>query len=131
LKHLTTVLLVGGGGFIGANLRYWLGGWVQDRAGVHFPWQTLAINVSGSLLIGLFLGLMAGTNWSPNWRLFIAIGVLGGYTTYSSFAWESLSLLQEGQTGRATMYVVGTALGSVMAAWVGLVIARVILGGRA
>ncbi|HXH61942.1 MAG TPA: fluoride efflux transporter CrcB [Fimbriimonadaceae bacterium] len=131
MKHLATVLLVGGGGFIGANLRYWIGGLIQSRAGADFPWQTMFANVTGSLVIGLFLGLMAGSNWNPNWRLFVAIGVLGGYTTYSSFSWESVAMLTEGQFGRAGVYIAFTAIGSVMAAWLGLVAARAMLGGRA
>jgi CrcB protein len=123
--------MVGGGGFLGANLRYWLGGWIQGRRNVEFPLETMVVNLTGSFAIGLFLGLMAGSNWSPSWRLFLAIGLLGGYTTFSSFAWESLNLLQEGQWGRATLYVISTAVGTVVAAWIGLVIARVMLGGNA
>ncbi len=131
MKNLVTVLLVGGGGFIGANLRYWLGGWIQAQRGVQFPVETMAINIVGSFVIGLFLGLAAGTNWNPNWRLFVAVGVLGGFTTYSSFAWESVQLLREGQVTRAALYVFGTALGTVLAAWLGLVASRVLLGGKA
>lgn len=130
MQHLITIGLVGGGGFIGANLRYWIGGWIQDRSGIHFPWQTLWINLSGSFLLGLFFGLMAGTNWHPNWRLFIGIGMIGGYTTYSTFAWESLSLLSRGQYERATFYFLGNAFGTIIAAWMGLVLARALLGGR-
>src|SRR5579862_8529567 len=95
-RNMDTVvktLLVGGGGFIGANLRYWVGGWIQNRLGATFPWHTLIINVSGSIVIGLLLGLVVALDWNPNWRLFGAIGILGGYTTYSSFAYEAVALL--------------------------------------
>lgn len=123
-------LLVGGGGFIGANIRYWIGGWIQARFDSTFPWQTMIINVSGSLIIGLLLGLMAALNWNPNWRLFGAIGILGGYTTYSSFAYEAVGLLGEREYFRALLYIEGTATLTVLGAWIGLVLARVLVGGR-
>ncbi len=130
METVTKVLLVGGGGFIGANARYWLGGLIQPKFGSTFPWGTMAINVSGSLVIGLFLGLMAGLDWSPNWRLFVAIGILGGYTTYSSFAYEAVNLLGQKEYLRALFYVEGTALFTVFAAWLGLVGARMVMGGK-
>lgn len=123
-------LLVGGGGFIGANIRYWIGGWIQARFDSTFPWQTMIINVSGSLIIGLLLGLMAALNWNPNWRLFGAIGILGGYTTYSSFAYEAVGLLGEREYFRALLYIEGTATLTVLGAWIGLVLARILVGGR-
>jgi len=124
------ILLVGTGGFVGANVRYWLGGLIQSRLGVTFPWQTMIINVSGSLVIGFFLGLLAGLNWSQNWRLFVAIGILGGYTTYSSFAYEAVGLLSEREYVRALFYIEGTALFTVLGAWIGLVLSRLVLGGN-
>ena len=81
MNVLMRFILVGSGGFLGANARYWLGGWIQERLGPAFPWQTLVINASGSLIMGAFMGLMLTENWDPGWRLFFAIGVLGGYTT--------------------------------------------------
>jgi CrcB protein len=89
------------------------------------------INVTGSMIIGLFMGLMTGLNWNPNWRLFFAIGILGGYTTYSSFAYESIGLLGNKQYVAALLYIEGTALLTVFGAWLGLVGSRLILGGRA
>lgn len=121
-------LLVGSGGFCGANLRYWLGGWIQSKLGVTFPWQTLIINVSGALLIGLFLEIAIQENWNPGLRLFIAIGVLGGYTTYSTFAYESLNLLNDKLYGWSLFYILGSAVFTVAAAWLGRFFARLILG---
>ena len=130
METVGKILLVGSGGFLGANIRYWLGGLIQSRLGSSFPWQTMIINVSGSLVIGFFLGLMAGLNWSQNWRLFVAIGILGGYTTYSSFAYEAVGLLSEREYVRALFYIEGTALFTVFGAWVGLVLSRLVLGGK-
>ncbi len=130
MDTVVKVLWIGSGGFIGANLRYWLGGLIQSKSNGSFPWETMIINVSGSFVIGLFMGLFAGLNWSPNSRLFVAIGVLGGYTTYSSFAYEALTMLGQRQYGWAFAYIEGTALLTVAGAWVGLVVSRVLLGGR-
>lgn len=124
-------LMVGAGGFLGANLRYWLGGWIQGLAGAGFPWGTVAVNLTGSLVIGLFMGLFTQLDWNPNWRLFVALGVLGGYTTYSTFAYEALRLFAERRWWAGLAYVEATAVGAVGAAWLGLVLARAILGGRA
>ena len=131
MKDLSTVFLVGSGGFLGANVRYWLGGLIQSRMGVIFPWQTLFINVSGSLIMGLFMGLMISENWSPSWRLFFAIGILGGYTTFSTFSYEAITLLSERSYLYGTLYIAGSALLCVLAAFIGIVLARAIAGGHA
>src|SRR5579863_8376227 len=129
METLTKILLVGAGGALGANARYWLQGWLIDRfsAGV---WSTFAINVTGSIVIGLFMGLSLELNWNPGWRLLVAIGVLGGYTTYSTFAYEAIGLLSNREYLKALLYIEGTAVLTILGAWLGLVAARVILGGR-
>ena len=131
MDWLTRSALVGIGGFLGANARYWLGGWIQVRLSLTFPWQTLIINVSGSALIGLFMGLALSENCSPNWRLFIAIGILGGYTTYSTFAYEAIKLLEDRSYGEAAFYFFGTAVFSALGAFLGLVLARTLTKGAA
>src|SRR5262249_22997522 len=82
---------------LGANGRYLLGTWIAQRYGTSFPYGTLVINVSGSFVIGLFLTLIAELFvLHPNWRLFFAVGFLGAYTTFSTFSYESVVLLQNG-----------------------------------
>lgn len=130
METVAKVFMVGSGGFIGANLRYWLGGLIQSRLGSTFPWQTMIVNVVGSLAVGIFLGLFFELRWNDNWRLLVAIGVLGGYTTYSTFAYEAVALLGNKEYGWALFYIEGTALLTVLGAWLGLVISRIILGGR-
>lgn len=129
MEGLIKSLYIGFGAFLGANARYWLGGWIQDKLGSTFPWQTFIVNVSGSILIGLFLELAFRENWDPHWRLFLAIGLLGGYTTFSTFSYESLNLLGEGSYWRAAAYIAGSAILCVAGAWLGRVGARALLGG--
>ena len=91
-----TYLLIGIGGFLGANARYLIGGWIAERYGTSFPYGTLVINVSGSFLIGFFLALTTERILAhPNWRLSLAIGFPGAYTTFSTFSFETFALVQE------------------------------------
>jgi CrcB protein len=126
---LTKALVIGAGGFLGANARYWLGGLIQSRAGATFPWGTFAINLLGSLAIGIFMEIAMREGWHPNWRLFVAVGVLGGFTTFSSFAYESVGLLSDKSYGAGSFYVFGSAILCVTGAWVGRILARLALGG--
>lgn len=122
-----TYLIIGLGGFLGANARYLLGGWIAERYGTSFPYGTLIINVSGSFAIGFFLGLISERFIvHPNWRLFFAIGFLGAYTTFSTFSFETLSLLQQ----RAFLLAVANMVGSVVlgqiAVLAGVILARLL-----
>lgn len=123
------IVIVGSGGFIGANLRYWLGGLIQSRLGSAFPWGTMIVNVTGAVAIGAFMYCALRENWHPNWRLFIAIGIFGGYTTYSTFAYESLHLFSERNFDTGMFYALGTATLTILAAWAGRVLAKIIVGG--
>ena len=125
------VFLVGLGGFIGTVGRYALGGWVSRlRPGAVFPYETLLINVLGCLAIGLLAalaetrGVLAGTT-----RAFLFIGVLGGFTTFSSFGYETFELLRDGQAGAAALSVGLQIVLGVGAVWAGHVLARLVWGG--
>lgn len=122
------MLLVAAGGAIGAALRYLLGGWLQSRLGPDFPWGTFVVNVSGCLLIGVVLGLTERGALPPEARLFLAVGVLGGYTTFSTFGYETLRLLQGGDLVAAALNASGQFALGLVAVYLGLVAAR-ILGG--
>ena len=90
--------MVGIGGFVGAIARYWLGSYIGEKMGTRFPYGTIVINISGSFLIGLILTLLAErTHWGPNWRYLIPIGFIGAYTTFSTFEYETLRTVQDGQ----------------------------------
>jgi fluoride exporter len=124
-------LWIGLGGFIGANTRYLLQQWAANRWGADFPYGTLLINVSGSFVIGLFLPLATGRlALPPEARLFVAVGFLGGYTTFSSFSYETLGLLEQGQWGPAALYFLGNTGLGMLGVFLGVVLARLIEGGQ-
>jgi CrcB protein len=117
--------------FLGAGLggvaRYAVGGWVQELGGAAFPWGTLAVNISGALLIGLLFRFSEGTALRPEWRLFGAVGFCGGYTTFSTFSFEAVKLLQDGQWQRAFGYALASVIGSIIAVLVGFSLAEFML----
>lgn len=122
-----SILIFFGAG-LGANLRYWLGGWVQSRTGSIFPWGTVFVNASGGLVMGLFMALILRQGWPLGWRLFFAIGVLGGYTTFSTFSYETIALFQERAYGLALGNIAISNLASIAACWLGIVITRATYG---
>jgi fluoride exporter len=120
-----TYLVIGTGGFLGANARYLLGGWIAERCGTSFPYGTLVINASGSFILGFFLVFISERALvHPNWRLFFAIGFLGAYTTSSTFSFESLALIQERSYLLALASMVGSVILGLTAALDGMIVAR-------
>lgn len=98
-------LLVALGGALGSLLRYGLGAWIQGLLGPGFPYSTLLVNALGSLLIGVVVRLSLEGALSGEARLFLAMGVLGGFTTFSTFSYETVLLLQDGEVLKALAYV--------------------------
>lgn len=120
---METMLLVGLGGFIGANARYLISTWAAEQFGRLFPWGTLIINVSGSMLLAAFLAWAANrTALDPRVRLFLAVGFFGAYTTFSTFANESIALVQAGDWVGAVANVLGTNAACLMGVFVGLAV---------
>jgi|SRR5579862_1908331 CrcB protein len=118
-------VMVGLGGCLGALLRFWLGGYISNRMGTRFPYGTFVINISGSFLIGFILTLLAErTHWSPNWRYLIPIGFIGAYTTFSTFEYETLRSLQDGEVLMAGLNVSLSVLVGFVAVWLGVVMGR-------
>lgn len=122
------LLLVVLGGGIGAGGRYLLGGWLHLQLGNGFPWGTFAVNALGSLMIGLVFGLAQMKSISPGTTLFLAVGVLGGFTTFSAFSYETMRLLANGSIGASFLNVAGQFAVGLAAVYVGLVAARVLAG---
>jgi fluoride exporter len=117
------------GSAIGGVSRFLLGGYVQRTTGALFPVGTLLINVSGSLLIGFILRYGGDqASISSEARALLAIGFCGGYTTFSTFSYETIALIETGAIGRATLYVVLSVVLSLLATWAGMSIARVVMG---
>ncbi len=124
---LKNVLIVALGGALGAAARYVVGGWIADRAGASFPWHTFAVNVSGAFLIGLVMALSLDKGMiSADWRLFLATGILGGYTTFSTLSYETMTLIQQGAWAAAAGNMLGSAAAGVAAVFVGLALGRLI-----
>jgi CrcB protein len=122
---LLRILLIGLGGFFGANLRYVVQVWSAGRWGSGFPYGTLLVNVTGSLCLGFIVTLATQRiAMSPDWRLFLTVGFLGGYTTFSSFTVETLSLLETGNWTASAAYLLGNVLLGLAGAYLGIVLAR-------
>jgi CrcB protein len=129
MHALSNSLLIFLGAGLGANARYWLGALVADRLGAVFPVATLVVNLSGSMAIGLFMGLALQENWSPSARIFVMVGLLGGYTTFSTFSWETLNLIRERALALAAANALGSVVLGLIGCYLGLVAARTLAGG--
>jgi len=118
-------LLVMAGGGIGALARYQLGRFTLHTWGTGWPWGTLVANLAGGLLMGLLAGwLAARATGGEQLRLFLAVGVLGGFTTFSAFSLESFAMIERGQIGSAMLYIAVSVVGAIAALGLGLAAAR-------
>ena len=121
------MLVVFGGG-IGAGSRYLLGGWLHGQLGSGFPWGTFAVNAFGSLMIGLVFGLAQRGSLPPAATRFLAVGVLGGFTTFSAFSYETMRLLANGSVGASFLNVAGQFAVGLVAVYAGFVAVRGLVG---
>jgi CrcB protein len=116
------VVLAGAG--LGGLGRYVAGTWIMSKMGGRFPLGTFFINVSGSFLIGLLMTLLTQRmHPHPNWRLFLVVGVLGGYTTFSSFEWETFQAMRDGERWLGLVYVLGSVILGYVGVWAGALLA--------
>lgn len=113
-------LYIAAGGAVGAVARFGLTSWVQGRGGLHFPWGTLVVNLTGSLLIGAALRYFGAMPASAEVRALITVGLLGSFTTFSTFSYETVVLLEEGAIARAAAYSLGSLLLGVVAVYAGM-----------
>jgi CrcB protein len=115
------------GGALGAGIRYQVGRLSLVLLGPGFPWGTWFINLSGGLFMGLLVGLLA--RYTPesgeSWRLVVGVGVLGGYTTFSTFSLEAANMIQRGDWSTAILYVASSAVGAILLLFTGLALARI------
>jgi CrcB protein len=111
------------GGALGAILRYLVTSWVQHRVDF-FPWGTVVVNLVGSFLIGIVLEMTLRGFLSSQVRLLLGVGILGGFTTFSSLSWEMLTLLEESDILPAFLYGFGSLVIGVFCAWLGSIVVR-------
>jgi CrcB protein len=121
------LLYVAIGGALGSVARYLMQTLIGKYSGVTFPYGTLIVNISGSIIMGLFIGWLAGRQTLSNaqdLRLFIAVGILGGYTTFSSFSLEAITLYEEGKVAAMAAYIIASVVISLLGLLAGLRLMR-------
>jgi CrcB protein len=121
------ILLVGLAGFVGTLCRYWLAGALARRYGEAFPWGTLAVNVAGCFLAGfLFFTLRERFAAGETTQAVVLVGLLGGFTTFSSYGLQTFTLLRDGEFGYAALNVAASNLLGLLMVWVGYALAKLL-----
>jgi len=116
------VVLAGAG--LGGLARYVAGTWIMTKYGGRFPLGTFVINITGAFLIGVMMALLTERfHPHPNWRLFIVVGVLGGYTTFSSFEYETWQAVRDGERWLGLLYMTGSVAFGYVGVWLGSLLA--------
>jgi len=127
IQSMQTFFLISLGAILGANLRYWVGGWAADRLGTTFPYGTMIINVTGSLVLGFFITLVTDRFLvNPRWRIFFAICFLGAYTTFSTYTYESVNMILKGQIWLGLLDLFGSSILGAAAVVAGVLIGRAV-----
>jgi fluoride exporter len=117
------VLFVALGGAIGSVTRYLVGGWIANRFGAAFPYGTFVVNVTASFIVGFFLAFaQERVSLNPYWRLFFAVGFVGGYSTFSTFEYEAIRLLQDREMLLGSVYLIGSVVTGGIAVFGGIVL---------
>jgi CrcB protein len=116
------------GGAIGTVARYFISGFAQKYMGSGFPWGTLVVNITGAFIIGFIWGLFETIEIRSGFRIFVFIGILGGFTTFSSFALETMNLYKQGEVKMAFFNILANNALAIILVFVGFMAARGILG---
>jgi len=128
-NFMEQVLWISLGAVLGANLRYWVTDTLSNQLGKNFPYGTFVINLTGSLLLGLFIAIAGkSAGLDPRWRAFLAVGFIGAYTTFSTYAVDSVDLALNGQWLLGLTNLVGSAVLGGLMAFAGLYLGRMIPG---
>ncbi len=129
MATMQTYLALMAGGAVGVAARFWMSNWIAIRFGETFPWGTLLVNVTGSFLIGLIAAAVGPDGplmVPPLLRQVLTIGLLGGFTTFSSFSLQTLNLLIEGEYLYAGLNVAGSVILCLLAVWAGMMVVQVL-----
>ncbi|MGN6532650.1 MAG: fluoride efflux transporter CrcB [Ginsengibacter sp.] len=118
------ILLVGLGSFIGGVSRYLMTIFVQNKFLSTFPYGTLAVNIIGCFLMGAIYGFSEKGNWNPEWRIFLATGIMGGFTTFSSFSNEPVSMLRDAEYWPAFSYILLSVFAGLAATCAGITLLK-------
>lgn len=118
-------LLIALGGALGSIARYWVGATIINRMGTRFPWGTLVINLTACVVIGFSVTFLTRrADLSPAWRYLVPIGFVGAYSTFSTYEWETLSLIRSGTFPLAAVYALGSLVLGLAATWCGMAAAE-------
>jgi fluoride exporter len=120
------VLSVAIGGGLGAVLRYWAQLQLSERFATLFPWGTFTVNVSGAFLIGLYMTLLSKYPALADWRLFVVVGLLGGFTTFSTLAWDVFAVAKQGSLSLSALYLGSSLAAGFVALFLGIWIGRLL-----
>lgn len=118
------LMLVALGGALGSVLRYLVGKLMGSQADIAWPWHTLVVNITGAFLLGLLIVIAARSGWPGWWRPFLAVGILGGYTTFSTLSVEAVEMALHGRWAGSALYVVASFAAGVAAAGAGIAVGR-------
>jgi CrcB protein len=122
---VSNLMMIAAGGAAGALLRHWMSSGVYALLGRGFPWGTLVVNVAGSLAAGfLYVWLFERSSLGPEWRALLLVGLLGAFTTFSTFSVETLALIEQGALVKAMMNIAASILLCLVAAWAGMLAGR-------
>jgi CrcB protein len=122
---LQKYLLIAAGGALGSIARYWVGSTIGGRMGTRFPYGTFVINMTACVIIGFALTYFGKrADLDPAWRLLVAVGFIGAYSTFSTYEWETLSTLRSGAFLLASLYAVGSLFLGLVATWAGALLAE-------
>ena len=121
---MKSFLLVGIGGFLGSYSRYIMSYYIEQKLLSSFPYGTFFVNIAGCFIIGLLFGFSFRFNLKPEIRLLLATGFCGGFTTFSTFSYEGIALLQDAQIWYGFLYAFSSLLAGFLAVWLGLILTR-------
>jgi CrcB protein len=121
---LRTILIVGTGGFIGSVMRFLLQIFIENRLMSTFPLGTMIANIAGSFIIGVVFALAEKSLMNSDWRIFLSVGICGGFTTFSAFAFNNFNMLKEHTWNQLFLNIGGTMILGILAVYLGIILVR-------